>query len=405
MLRAAPGETILPDPLLFQSFFSGGFECSTHRRQDRRRLDLVASTAHDVHVIADYRRLREQGMLTAREGIRWHHIEGTPGNYDFSTVLPILRAARTVGIQVLWDLCHYGWPDGLDIFSPAFVERFAGLARAFARVLRNESDEVPFIVPINEPSFLAWAGADLGDINPFVQGRADELKAQLVRATIAGIEAIWEVDPRARICQVDPVFHVVAQPDRPEDAPAAEAFKALQYHAWDMLAGRRRPELGGRPEYLDIVGVNFYVYNQWFLLNEREGGATVPRTHPQYRPFREILADVAARYGRPVFVAETGAEDEARADWLRYVGDETRAAREAGVPVHGICLYPIVNFPGWNNDRHCLNGLWDYADSAGEREIYQPLARELRHQQRLFDGECRLDVSGDDRHAGHLGSR
>ncbi|HYP08997.1 MAG TPA: hypothetical protein VER03_22410, partial [Bryobacteraceae bacterium] len=48
--------------------------------------------------------------------------------------------------------------------------------------------------------------------------------------------------------------------------------------------------------------------------------------------------------------------------------------------VEGICLYPIVNHPGWDDDRHCHNGLWDYCNESGHREIYKPLADELRTQ-------------------------
>jgi hypothetical protein len=55
-----------------------------------------------------------------------------------------------------------------------------------------------------------------------------------------------------------------------------------------------------------------------------------------------------------------------------------------GVQVEGICLYPVVNHPGWDNDRHCYNGLWDYADEFGNREIYRPLAEELRRQRGYF---------------------
>ncbi len=37
-----------PAPPLFRSFFQGGFECSTHRRaHDRKRVDVIAGTAHD----------------------------------------------------------------------------------------------------------------------------------------------------------------------------------------------------------------------------------------------------------------------------------------------------------------------------------------------------------------------
>lgn len=49
-----------------------------------------------------------------------------------------------------------------------------------------------------------------------------------------------------------------------------------------------------------------------------------------------------------------------------------------------VCLYPILNHPGWLDERHCYNGIFDYADDSGSREIYQPLAHELNHQQAAF---------------------
>src|SRR3712207_8963919 len=39
--------------------------------------------------------------------------ETAPGRYDWSSFLPMLRAARDRGIQVIWDLCHYGWPENI----------------------------------------------------------------------------------------------------------------------------------------------------------------------------------------------------------------------------------------------------------------------------------------------------
>lgn len=56
---------------------------------------------------------------------------------------------------------------------------------------------------------------------------------------------------------------------------------------------------------------------------------------------------------------------------------EVLTAISAGVPVEGICLYPIVNHPGWDDDRHCHNGLFDYADASGQRPVYRPLADEI----------------------------
>jgi hypothetical protein len=108
---------VLPKSELFQSFFLGGFECSSHRRRDQRRLDLLAATRHDVNAGADYRALARHGITTVRDGLRWHLIETIPGHYDWSSFLPMLHAARDTGTQVIWDLLHWGWPDDLDIWS------------------------------------------------------------------------------------------------------------------------------------------------------------------------------------------------------------------------------------------------------------------------------------------------
>ncbi|MDQ6693743.1 MAG: beta-glucosidase [Chloroflexota bacterium] len=374
----------LADINLFKSFIIGGFECSTHKPWHGRRIDEIEATQHDRLAAADYGRLKDAGILTARDGIRWHLIEQSASRYDFSTTVPMLHAAEDVGVQVIWDLCHYGWPDDLDLFDPSFPGRFARFARAFAHVYKSETDAAPFFAPINEISFFAWAAGSVGYIYPYGRDKGNELKAQLVRAAIEAIEAVRDVLPDARFVHADPVIHVVAEPEHPEQKGAAEAETALMFQAWDMIAGRRSPELGGDEKYLDIIGVNFYPHNQW-----RYGKASwnpadaLPRSHPDYKPLRHILKDVYSRYRRPLFIAETGAENGQRANWLRYVGREVRAAIRTGVPLEAICLYPIVNHPGWDDDRHCHNGLWDYADAEGDREMYSPLAREVRRQENL----------------------
>jgi hypothetical protein len=385
-----PAETIPRTPL-FETFFGAGFECSTHKRRDGQRLDLIAATQHDKFAELDYARLREQGMGIAREGLRWHLVEQTPGHYDFSSALPIVRAATETGTQVIWDLCHFGWPDHIDLFKPEFVFSLARYGAAFARWLARQMDGTGFFVPVNEISFFSWAAGDEGSMYPFVTRRGFELKTQLVRAAIETMDAIWSVMPEARFMHVDPVIHVVASEKRPEEAPEAEAYRLSQFQAWDMLSGRLWPELGGQEKYLDILGLNFYPHNQWVynLKGIRRIGKFRPltRKHPSYRPFRQMLAEIDQRYHRPIFVAETGAEDRARASWLRYICQEVNAAMDAGIAVHGICLYPILNHPGWLDDRHCHDALWDYPDSRGARKIYKPLAAELKRWRNFFENQ------------------
>ena len=77
-------------------------------------------------------------------------------------------------------------------------------------------------------------------------------------------------------------------------------------------------------------------------------------------------------------MAETGIEGDLRAPWLRIIAGEVEAARDAGVPIHGLCLYPITDYPGWDDDRHCPTGLLGYADGSGLRPICVELCEELQ---------------------------
>lgn len=369
----------LPQPAprepLFESVFLGGFECSSHRLEDGRRLDLTASTRHDLFAEQDYARLRQLGIRAARDGISWVKVERAAQQYDFSAVLPLLRAAEHHCVQVVWDLMHFGWPDDIDVFSSAFPRRFGAYARALGAWWKNHTEMRPLFTPINEISFLAWAGGDVRCMNPFQAARGVELKAQLVLATIECIEALRDVLPGARFLQPEPAIHIVKHPDRPKTWRRVESDELLQYQTWDMLTGRVWPSLGGRPEYLDVIGVNFYPDNQF-----TPDGETVVRGDPRYKPLSRMLLEISERYARPMIISETGSEGESRAEWLRYVAEECRAAMAGGCELHAITLYPVVNHPGWVDGRHCHNGLWDFADDTGLRAVYEPLARELTRQ-------------------------
>lgn len=363
---------------LFKSFWQAGFECSTHKLANGRRLDEVAFTQHDRFTGADFARLKDVGIQTVREGIRWHLIEGEPLHYDFASVLPILEAAQQHDIEVIWDLFHFGWPDNYDVFSEQWLIGFATLAARFGRLLRSETSGSVFVAPLNEISFVAWAGGDIGYINPFQRDRGPELKRQLVRAFVRASAELKVECPRVRLVSPEPVIHIVGNPNDPADIKAAAEYRSAMFEAWDMIAGLVQPELGGHAAYLDVLGLNYYDRNQWWNF-----GSTISRGEPEYRPFREIIGEIYQRYQRPLFISETGTEDQGRPAWLEYIAQEVREAIRAGTPVQGICLYPILNHPGWDDDRHCLNGLWDYAAPDGSREIFQPLADELLRQQHI----------------------
>ncbi|MEA1648703.1 hypothetical protein UAJ10_06705 [Nitrospirillum sp. BR 11164] len=221
-------------------------------------------------------------------------------------------------------------------------------------------------------------------MNPFARGEGERLKAQLVRAAIAAVDAIRAVDPRARFVYAEPAIHVTAGAPLAEEHEAAERRRLSQFQTYDMLSGREDPGLGGAPAYLDIVGVNFYPHNQWY-----QGGGTIPLGHHGYRPLHQILAEFHARYGRPLLIAETGAEGSARPSWLHYVCAEVRQALACGVPVQGVCLYPVLDYPGWDDERPCEVGLLTARGPAGPSRIHRPLMEELAVQRDLLDREGR----------------
>jgi hypothetical protein len=364
---------------VFRSFLQAGFECSCHRNRAGMRLNLLESSLHYRFATRDFLRVKEFGMETIRTALSWPFIEEVPGRYNFDSAARLLDAACEAGVQLVFDILHFGWPDHVNVFSSDFPCRFAQFTHAFVQFLQSRDIREGAVAPVNEISYLSWAGADKAAISPHCIGRGHEFKENLIRAEIASVQVLHSELPRMRLIAPEPAIHIVGDPDIPGDVDEAVAYTLAQFESWDMLTGRLHPELGGKPEYLDLIGVNFYERNEWV-----HNSTWIHHTDPRYRHLHQILQDIWQRYARPLFISETGTEDERRADWFDYVCNEVELARASGVPVLGVCLYPVLNHEGWDDRRHCHNGLFDYADENGHRETYQPLADAVRRAQRRF---------------------
>jgi protoporphyrinogen oxidase/glycosyltransferase involved in cell wall biosynthesis len=374
----------------FLGFWQGGYEGADHVNRAGLALSMNEATGHLARIREDYLLLREVGIMTVRESIGWRLAE-RGGRFDFSSALERARAARELGMQVCWTLCHYGWPDDVDVYAPHFVERFARYCRAAAQALAPYAGETPVYSPINEISFTAWGlSVHLFVCKNMHDERAHtEAKRQLVRAAIAGCDAIRAVSPGARFLHCDPVINVVAPAGQPELVEQAAAWTALQFEAWDMLAGLRAPELGGHPRYLDLVGANYYEGNQW------EGGTNLRLwwhlADPRRIRLHRLLIDVHRRYGRPVLLAETSHVGSGRGTWIREMAQEAALATQNGVDVLGICLYPVIDRPDWEDQQFWHHsGLWD-VDAGGDRStriLNRPYAAALRQAQSLTERLC-----------------
>jgi beta-glucosidase/6-phospho-beta-glucosidase/beta-galactosidase len=349
---------------LFKTFFIGGYECADMINNRGNRVDLLRQTFHDVRVEEDYALLAAAGIATVREGIRWSIVEKQPHQYDFSEVQVRITAAQKYGIQQVWDICHFGYPDGLMPSHPQFAERFAGVCKAFVELYRSRTADPLIITPVNEISFISWLGGDVRGTVPFAIHSGFDVKYFLCRAAIKGIEAIKAVDPTAKILMVEPLIRVHPQPGK-RAGNNIKGFNNAQFQAMDMITGRMCPELGGRPDYLDIAGFNYYYENQW----EHCGPVIGWSKEDRRTCFSDLLKDAYLRYHKPVMLSETGHFKEDRAKWMRQITDDCIKALKKGVDLRGICIYPVLDRPDWDEMHNIECGIWGYDPVTGERSV------------------------------------
>jgi beta-glucosidase/6-phospho-beta-glucosidase/beta-galactosidase len=381
-------------PGIFPTFFISGFECSTFLWKDKNRRNLVCETQHDKFVFEDYGILKNLGIAVSREGIPWPLVD-KGGVYDFSIIDPVIDAMRHHCILPVWDLCHYGYPDDLDPFSQEFTARFSAYCKAAAEYVIPKLNGPYFFTPINEITFFSFAAGEWGWMAPYKNTRDERyrLRYHLCKAAIAGVKAIRMFEPAARMIHIDPLVQVVAPKDKPYQQEAADHETYVDtFLAWDIICGKKHPELGGAPEILDIIGANNYSFGQ---MEYRESGphAALPPNDDRIKSLCDLLHTVWERYKLPMIIAETSGMKEGRSAWLKDVMEESLAAVEMGMDLHGICLFPAVDMPDWHTGEWLNNGLYDLQKVGDvlQRIPAQEYLDELRRWQKELNRVTELD--------------
>lgn len=382
---------------IFPTFFLSGFECSSFLWKNEGRRDLAAELQHYQQADGDYAMLPPLGIAVAREGIPWPLVDRGQGDYDFSCIGPFLEAQRRQRVLPIWDLCHYGYPTGLDPLSDAFVERFAAYAKAAARHVAKQAHHEPLcFTPINEPTFWGYMGGEWAWCAPY--GRDADYRRRftvaLARADIAAVRAIREDFPEVRTIHIDPLIWVVPPRDSPDLAEVArrEAYEDA-YLAWDVISGLKHPQYGGSPEIIDVIGLNNYSFGQMEL---REQGPHRPLEpgDERIRPVCDLIVEAWAKYRRPCILAETSGIKGGRPDWLNDIANEGLAAVSQGVDLHGICLFPAVDMTDWHTREWLHMGIADVQplpDGTLQRSLFEPYAACLRSWQHELKRVTTLD--------------
>ncbi|MBF4507726.1 hypothetical protein IRZ83_13700 [Flavobacterium sp. JLP] len=369
---------------LFNTFFMGGFECADHINRSGERINLLKETQHDTRVYEDYEALYAMGIKTVREGICWSEVEKSPGFFDFTEVYNRMKAAEEIGIQQIWDLIHFGYPDDIYPTHPHFCDRFTALCVAFASFYNENSIQELYVVPINEISFLSWHSGDVRGTVPFAVNSGWDIKYHLCKAAISGIKALKTVDPECVIILVEPLVKIHA--NEQENLDITE-LNGHQFQAMDIIAGRICPELGGSEDYLDILGFNYYWNCQWIANSEP---LDWPDTQQKRTPLSELLQTAHERYKKPIFISETGHFGSGRVEWIEEIISQSLIAKENGVDLNGICIYPVTDRPDWDNLNSYSNcGIFDL-DENGERIAHQEYIESIKNATSKFKNTTKI---------------
>jgi hypothetical protein len=249
---------------------------------------------------------------------------------------------------------------------------------------------------MNEITFFGYMAGEWAWAAPFGKDRETRRRFTLAlcKADIAGVKAIREVLPDARMVHIDPLVHVVPPRDRPDLAEAARIESCDDaFFGFDVISGQRHPEAGGSPEILDIAGFNNYSFGQ---MEYREAGphTALEPGDDRILPLCDLIVQGWSRYGRPVIVAETSGLEGGRDDWLNDVVHESLAAVNKGVDLHGICMFPAVDMPDWHTGEWLHNGIADVEllpSGALMRKPFLPYVQALHNWQRRLNRVTELD--------------
>jgi beta-glucosidase/6-phospho-beta-glucosidase/beta-galactosidase len=373
----------------FESFWMAGFECTDKLNCFGNRVDFLKVTGHLDKLDEDYKNIRHLSFKTVREGLRWSIVETAPYQYNWADAEKIIRAAKENDIQVVWDICHFGYPDDLTPLHPMFARRFAALCRNFIKFYRNiDSTGTLIVTPFNEVSFLSWLGGDVCGTTPYCRGYGWEVKYHIMKAYIEGVEAIMETDSNTRLMTTEPLVNMVPPLNATDDEVREAAKKhEEQFQVLDILSGRMCPELRGKPEYIDIIGCNYYFNNQW-ITDSCEFLPWANETNdPRWLPLSTLIKQLYDRYQRPVVLSETSHPLADRPKWMNFIARECKKVIETGVPLWGICWYPIIDRPDWDHLEPWHNaGVWDIDNSEGKltRVLHRPTAEAILNSQLLL---------------------
>lgn len=206
--------------------------------------------------------LAESGMNTVRLKI-W--VDPADGYNNKARVLALSKRAKAAGMQLLINF-HYSdtWADPGKQFKPKRWRGY-GMSQLRSAVYDHTFDVLNALKAQGSPADMVQIGNEINDGMLWEEGRASKQWANLAVLLNAGADAAKAVSAQTKV-----ILHL------------ADGGKNDLYRWWFDAARTHQVRY-------DIIGLSYY-----------------PIWHGSIAGLRANMIDVAARYGKPVLVIETG---------------------------------------------------------------------------------------------------
>ncbi len=336
-------------------------------RAGERVLDEYGLTHHYQYWREDLDRVAGLGVRAIRYGMPWYKVEPAKGQFDWAWADRAIDHAVSTGVEIIFDLMHYGVPLWLDnqFLNSDYEKHVADWGGAFAERFR---DRVRYFTPFNEPLICSEFCGLRGIWPPYLRGADGQVKIlrNISRGMTLTIEAIRAANPEAIMVQVDAAGEVL--PDTPDLAEAAAFETAKTFMATDLVVGivgqdhilrdwllangMTESDLQwhlDRPQHLEFVGTNYYPeVSQQKLVRQGDELIRKPISGRGAGMKRSVRA-FAERYGRPVMVTESSLNGtiEERAKWLAEANIAVAEIRAEGLPLVGFTWFPVFDLIDW----------------------------------------------------------
>ena len=357
-------------------FFATGIENSYPTIANGNRIDQMDKCGHYARWEEDFALVKDMGLGALRYGPAYYRTHVGPDRYDWESCDDQMERLRTLGVEVIADLCHFGVPSWLGGFQDiAFPVLFAEYARAFAR----RYPWVRYYTPVNEIFICANFSARMGWWNECQTGEATFVRAlrNLCMAHELAVEAILSERPDAIIVQSESLehFHAAGKGAQRE----ADHCNGIKFLSLDLTLGRElAPGMAG---YLNRHGVtsndlSFFrekraAHQRWIGLDfyptceHRVCSTGKLTTAWKGLGFRRLATEYYQRYKLPLFHCETNRVSHLASGWLKEQWDDVLALRNAGIPMRGFTWYSLTDQIDWQhalrierNEVHSV-GLYD----------------------------------------------